>query len=77
MSEKKWNPAISSKTAAGTSATGVSGALVVLLVWATREFTTVELPADVAVALSTIVMTTATFLVGWIMKPTRRGRHAK
>ena len=77
MSEKKWNPAISSKTAAGTSATGVSGALVVLLVWATREFTTVELPADVAVALSTIVMTTATFLVGWIMKPPRRGRHAK
>lgn len=77
MTKQTWDPAISAKTAAGASATGVSGALVVLLVWATREFTTVDLPADVAVAISTIVMTTATFLVGWIMKPTRRGRHAK
>ena len=57
------------KVIGATAGTGVGGALAVILIWAVSSFGHVVFPDFVALAITLLVSTIATFVAGYLVPP--------
>jgi hypothetical protein len=54
----------------------VGTALGTVLSWVVPVAFNVDLPLEVAGALSVLIISTCTFVAGWLAPPTQRGKHS-
>jgi len=60
------NGSVSNKVVAATTGTGIAGSLTMILTYLVQVIWKVELPAEVALAISTVISTAAAGFAGYL-----------